>query len=409
MDRGGRILSGAGIALVAAFALWSYREWPGQWPWTVDAVNGSTVLTGPLTAALAAAVQLTASRLAPVADASPRGWLVPVRSAGIAAATGLAVLTATAVVAAAVTAAGPHGGPLEWWSLSVGVLTLGMCALAGSLAAYWIPQRVVVPAVGVVLFLLGAFGPVLLRDLLRHGPSTGSLAGLVWDPDVLVGRLLGLVAVSACLVVAMLPWRQARGRGLRVVLAVAVGAALVGALACLDRAGSYRWTASDETPSRCAGSAPAVCLSASSVRRLSVTHEAVRRPAALLARAGVELPPVFDEELPYRPGDPEHGTLQPVTVERPSLREGAALLTRPSPCPQWSDPAGPPAPVVFEAEQVLVEWMVARGGGRPVAHSPAMKDWLATIGSESATAWVVRTYRSLRTCSFEAVTLPWAP
>lgn len=409
IDRSGRIWSGAGIAVVAAFALWSYRDWPGQWSWTIDAVNGSTVLTGPLTGAVAAASQLSAFRLAPVTEVAPRGWSAPIRSAVVAWATGAVVLAATAAATAAITLAGPHGGPLEWWSLSVGLLTLGLCAPAGALATFWCPQRVVVLAVPVVLFLLGTFGPAPVHDLLRHGPSTGSLAGLRWSPEVLAGRVLALIAVGACLVVAMLPWRRAGGRTARIVLALVVGASAVVALVSLDRVGSYRWTASDETPSRCLGSQPAICVSGSSVRRLAPTYEVIRGPAHLLAEAGVDLPAVFDEELPYRTMDAAHGVLQPVTTNTRSLRDGAALLTRPSPCPQWSDPAGPPAPEVFEAEQVLVEWMVVRGGGRAVAHSPEMRAWLPAIGSAEATGWVLRTYRSLRACTFETITTPWAP
>ncbi|KRB78182.1 hypothetical protein ASE01_08500 [Nocardioides sp. Root190] len=414
IDRTGRVLGAAGLAVVAAFALWTYREWPGQWSWTVDAVNGSTVLTGPLVGGLAAAFQLNAHRVAAVAQVSPRGWLVPVRSATDAWLVGSVVLLGTGLVAAIVTLAGPHGGPLEWWALSAGISTLAVCALAGALATWWAPQRVVVLAVPVLVFLVGAYAPHPVADLLRHGPSTGSLAGLVWEPGVLVGRVLALVALSGCLVVAMLPWREGRdrrrgrGRRLRLAAAIAAAIALAGALVNLDRVGSYPWTMSDESPSRCRGTAPAVCLSGSSVRHLERTEQALRAPATALADAGVRLPPRFDEELPYRPRSPGRGLLQPLTIDRPSVRDGASLLTRPEACPQWSDPAGPPADVVFEAEQVLVEWMVFRAGGRPEAFDPPMQAWLDQIGSEDTRAWVVRTYAALRSCAFDTITVPWA-
>lgn len=408
IDRAGRVLTGAGMAAVTAFALWSYRDWPGQWAWTIDAVNGSTVLTGPLTGAAAAAFQLGANRLVGVADASPRGWLVPLRSAWAAWVIGAVVLASTGVVASCVTILGPHGGPAEGWAVLVGFATLALCALAGSLAAYWVPQLVVVLATPVVLFLLGSFGPGPIPDLFRHGPSTGSLAGLKWVPEVFVGRVLGLVAACACLVVAMLPWRRQQGRVLRVAVAVTAAGALAAALVALDLAGSYRWTASGERPTECRGSAPAVCLSGSSVRHLVATEAALRRPAELLADAGVDLPAAFDEELPYQEGDPAHGVLQPMTVDRPDFRAGAVLLTRPAPCPQWTDPSGPPADVVFEAESILVEWLVSRSGGRPRAHSPAMRRWLVQIDSDTTIAWVVATYRSLRQCNFDEITTPWA-
>lgn len=411
IDRTGRILGAGGLAAVAAFALWTYREWPGQWPWTVDAVNGSTVLTGPLVGGLAAALQLNAHRLAAVARASPRGWLVPLRSAVDAWLVATLVLLGTGLVAAIVTLAGPHGGPVEWWALSVGVLTLAVCALSGSVATWWVPQRVMVLAVPVLVFLVGAYAPHPVPDLLRHGPSTGSLAGLVWAPGVLAGRVLALLALAACLVVAVLPWRERRGRreGLaRVGAAVAAAAVLGAALVHLDRVGSYPWTASDEEASHCRGSAPAVCLSGSSVRHLVSTERALRGPATLLAQAGVALPSRFVEDLPYRPVAPGHGVLRPVRTEATSVRDGAALLTRPAPCPQWSDPAGPPDEEVFEAEQVLVEWMVFRAGGRPEPLDPAMQAWLDQIGSEQTRAWVVRTYAALRSCALDTVAVPWA-
>ena len=407
-DRVGTWFTALGLAAVTAFALVSYRDWPGQWPWTIDGVNGATVLTGPLTGAIASALQLNANRVIAITAITRRGWLVPMRSAWTASLTAATVFAASVLVTSAVTLVGPHGGPIEWWALGVGLLTLTVCALGGSVAAFWVPQRLTVVAVPVAIFLLGTFAPGVVPELLRHGPSTGSLAGLKWASDVLIGRVFALVAVGGLLVVAMLPWRRTEGRWRRLMAGFVAVCLCAIALVRLDSVSSSRLVVSDERPSRCTGSAPAVCVSGSSIRLLKPTAEAIREPAAHLAHAGVDLPPVFEELMPSRRGDGAHGMLEIGRTAQPGSRHGAGLLMTPAPCPQWFDRSKPPAGVVFEAQGLLVEWVVAQQGEPIQPTSTEMRRWLTDVDSKAATAWVVATYASLRACRFEQITMPWA-
>ena len=117
----------------AVYAMLAFgADWRGSWDATTDAATGSTVLTGPLTAAFAAHVALAQSRMADLSSSTARGILVPYRSAFQAWAWSSVVYVLTAAGGFVVTAAIPHGGPFAWWAPLIGFCVLGACALAGA-------------------------------------------------------------------------------------------------------------------------------------------------------------------------------------------------------------------------------------------------------------------------------------
>lgn len=398
------------VLVVAGYALFAGMRWIGGWAGTVDRVSGTTVLTGPVLASVAAGVQVGAARLRPISEVARRGRLVPYRSASEAWLMGVAAYAATLGAAVAATLSVPHGGPAQWWSLVAGVVVLALASLFGAGAARLFPSGLTVVAAGPVLFLLGAFGPTPVPEVLRFGP-TGSMTGLQLVPSVQAARVVAAVGICLSLAVAMAPWRD-RGRSLALPLAGGVAAALTvgGSVAVLHTAtgiGDNRLEPSSEHASVCAGSGPEVCVAPSDHRFLGATAEAFRKPVEVLREAGVTLPARYEERMPYGPASEGSGTFY-LDGERgaPRFPDSVSLLTHPADCPQWSSAEGPPYSAL-DAVQLVVAWAAAREGGRPEAFSPEMERWLPHIDDPATTAWVVTTFAQLRSCDFASIVMPW--
>ncbi|CUR60818.1 membrane hypothetical protein [metagenome] len=237
------------LLATSVFVLVSFEAaWVGEWNWTIDTITGTTVLTGPLTAALGAHLALAQRRLAPLTDTVAGGWRVPYRAWLQAVMLSGGVYVVAGAGALVVTSLNTPGGPFTWWELLIGFPVIGVCAMFGIAAGHLWPQRATVLLVAPAIFLVGAFGPQAVSGLLRHGPEGGSLGGLRFDPAVVGPQAVALVALLACLGAAVLPWRD---RGPRVGLVVASGlslAALVPSMVWADSAGVERLIASDERP-----------------------------------------------------------------------------------------------------------------------------------------------------------------
>jgi len=392
---------------IAAFAVLSFRDgsW-GPWPWVVDLLTGSTVLTGPVTAACAAHLTVQQSRLRELTDTTIRGWWVPFRCAAQALLWGLVTYAATAVVVLLACLLGPHGGAFDLWAGLIGVAVLLVCALAGVLAGVLWPHRISVVAVGPAIFLLGAFGDDRYADLLRHGPSTASLAGLEVAPAFWTAQLVALLAIALALA-AGIRVRADRRAATLVVLGLTL-AAVVAAGTAIGPADQPRGGAAAERPPVCRGGAPMICLSPSSRRSLDGTVGPMRRAARVLAEAGVELPDRYEELLPgYRP--PRGVGYIDVDVLPDPVQAGALNITDASACPAWFGDSGepPPANGVGEARYVLQQWIIERSGRHVTLGGKQAQAWIDDAGSPAALAWVRRTFAQLRACDLGAIQLPY--
>jgi hypothetical protein len=393
------------VLATGLYALFSDTRWRGGWASTLDIVTGATVLTGPVVASLAAGLHLGVVRLRPISESAAGGWRVPYRSAVDGWVIGLVAYAVTAVVAFGCTIAIPHGGPVQWWGLLAGVLVLALAALVGVLCAHQVPSPITVAAVGPALFVLGALGPAPLPEVLRFGPA-GSLTGLRLDLEVHLARFAAVAALCLCAVVAVAPWRRHRTRLLPAAVAAVTVTVLAGSAVFATGTGG-RLERSDERASACAGRAPVVCVLPSHRRYLDGVRRSVDDAAPLFADAGVRLPERYEEG----PGDgsvSEGSGVFYVDTYRTdtSLHDAVRLLVRPADCPQWSSVEGPPY-AAFDAEQLMVEWAVARAGQRPQAFNADMERWIEHIDDEATTAWVVGTFTLLGSCDFERIALPW--
>lgn len=395
---------------ISVFALLQLRHvWPGQWGSTLDMVTGTTVLTGPLTAAFAGSVALGLHRMAEVADSTPRGVLVPYRAALHAWAWSFLGYAAVASVALAVTFSRPHGGPLQSWVLMIGPAVLLVCAFLGVLAVRAWPHRMAVVLVAPVVFVLTGFGPAPYADLLRPGPTTGSLAGLAFARDHGLLQLTCLLGMAGVLVVVLLPWSRSSLRiGTAAALTVCVGVVVVSG-AALAGSEAARLLADDERPTACAGNAPRVCLAPSERRGLARTAAPMAAAARELQEIGIDLPGRYEQLLPgYRPGVDVGMIGVSAETGRLSLAQAAENIATPAGCAAWTDPSQPPPDGAFNGQRLVVNWVLVRAGARPDPWSRAERDWLRTADSAAAQEQVRRIVGQLRSCDLEAIRLPWS-
>ncbi len=392
------------------FALLSFPdgEW-GQWQWAVDLLTGTTVLTGPILAGCAAHLGWARARLDELVSTTPRAAWAPVRCALQAWSWGVIGYGIAGAAIAAVFLVRPHGGPFPLWAALIGLPVLGVAALTGALAARLFPYRVTVVLVGPLFFLFGAFGPSPYADLLRHGPSTGSLAGLEIARTYWGLQFGGLLALSVLLAggLVIAARRSLAGRHLVVpvgLVVISLGV-LIACGAVLDDPGRRRFEVSQERPTVCRGSAPRICVSPSSAHALPGAAAAMRRALGRLVAIGVGVPERYEERIPsYEP--PESVGELVVDFNVDTLRAGARNAATPAGCSQWSDPRAAPESAL-QARELIVLWVRAREGEEAVSWSSKSDAWLARAATPAAADWVRTTFAQLRSCDFKDIRMPW--
>lgn len=401
------------FAVLTGYALWAFEHrWIGEWNWTVDTITGTTVLTGPLAAAAAAWLAMDAARLAPLTAATPRAWAIPGRQALQVALLAWGVYAVGAAAALAITALSVHGGPADLGTLALGPAVLALCALIGTTAGTLAPYRLTSLLAGAGVFLFGAFGPDLPANLLRHGPSSGSLAGLRYDPVVAAAQGLALLGLIVVLVGALPVLAGSRRRRL---VAASIGLGVLGAtvtgvaLTVVAGTDGERFALGDERADACRGEAPRVCVAPSNRVLLDRTARALRQGAERMRAKGLEPAARYEQLLPGRRPSSGAGMLTRLAPYEDSQDRSwvwAGLLT-PAACAEWTDPTRPPPDAVFEAQSLLEAWIVAGAEAADSAWSADARAWLARSDSGEARAWARTTYDALRSCDLAAIRLPY--
>lgn len=398
------------LTLTSGYVLSSFdHRWRGEWNWTFDTITGSTVLTGPLIAAMGAWLAMQARQLGSVTEATPRSWAVSWRVAFELWLIGLASYALTIIVAVSVTGLSVHGGTKEVWALAIGPLVLAMCTAAGVLAGTLAPYRLTSIIIGLAVFLFGAFGPSPVANLLRHGPTTGSLAGLRYDPAVWSGQAAAILGITGLILAALL--LPNRGRVRPLLLATGITGLIlssVGIAVVLDT-GSERFKISTESATACAGTAPTVCLAPSNRFLLSQTAAGLQRGAERLRAKGLTPPSRYEQLLPgYRPAEGS-GMITRLPFYTSSDDQSwiwTSLLT-PGACTFWTDPSHAPPDAVFESQALLEAWVVKGNAAGGTAWSPEARRWLASSDSPGALAWAQRTFHALEACELSQISLPY--
>ena len=397
---------------VNALALFNRgTPWAGEWAWTIDWVNAAPILTGPLLASVAAWCVAADRRRAAVLDHTPRSWATSSTAAGAALAWALCAHAIMAMVAVGLTVAGPHGGPVRPWMLLIGPVVLLFHAALGGFVGFFLPRASVAVMVGPAAFVLALFGVGSLHTMpnfLRLGGVTGSLAGLTWDWRVLLAQIGVLLFGTLTLFGLSVPHSDRKTRASLASVAVG-GLGVAIAWSSLNATGDERFVASAEKSDACAGSAPVVCFAPSHVRGLAGAAEIMHQMSRPLAAAGVRLPRVWAERMPYQKQRKGAGVFLGSIGPDASPELAVQSLTLPTACPQYMTGKGLGRRGLFEAQEALSAWILIRSGhasSPDVFRTRRLNRWLETP-LEDQHAWVRKTYRQLRSCDLGSIAPPW--
>ncbi len=386
-------------------------EWRGQWQATFDIGVGTTVLTAPLTAAFAAHLVLSQSGLRELSETTGRGDRVVVRCAMQSWAWAASAYVVTALVAVCITGLMPHGGPVQWWAVLVGIPALAVGAIGGALAAQVFPHRLTVVVVGPALFLVCGFAPAPLVDVLRLEPGEGTGGGIEFVPRMWGLQMLALVGLVGLLIVGSLRFWERRVISPVSLAALGLGATMLGAsLVAIERAGIDRFRVSGERPTVCAGAAPQICVSPSERRALRETASQMRVAIDELREIGITFPDRYEEQLPGYVPPIGTGVITWTAGAGPlSLERAAQNVVDAGACPAWRDPAEPPPERAFEGQALVVAWVRLRAGEQLdwATMSTAEARWLKGVDLPAAQEVVRRIFDHLRQCELDSIRVPW--
>ena len=391
----------------------SSSPWLGSYNWGLDYAVGTTMLTGPLLTSIVAVLVVADRHRALLYDAAPRGWTVPIWHGlrnFIAAAVALSFSVVATLLATAQTGA---QSPLELWPTVAGLAVLTVYAAVGIVVGVAIPRIVAAVLSGPVVFLIGAFGPSVVRTVLRRGGVTGSMAGLTWDVVQFAALLTTCILVSVAATLGATWWVRHNGSKNRLLFAsfLAACVAASGSLAWLRHEGSDPFVVSGERPSVCRGKYPEVCLSPSSAYQLTLLADDMETLAKPLRSQSPKLPRItYRELLPSRAGlEDGDGVIRIIPSREYAsqhLQLAATNLVSPSVCSAWLDADVPPFPLTDEAQQLLSLYLLKRAGEPVFGYDERSTQWLEA-GDDSQQAWAARTFDALKRCQLETVGPPW--
>lgn len=411
--RGTGLKAFAPLVFISLLALFSRgQQWRGEWVWTVDWANGSTILTGPILAGVVAFDLYRNGRVS---------WREMLRGMRRGAGFPLHVITAcwlfavaahaiTLVIAISLTASTRPTGHFPAESLALGPLVLLAFAVLGAISATVGSSFLSVPAAVVFTFGLtyvGATGAV--PKVFRIGGSTGSLVGLSVDYRVLLiisVFLLSLAVACAALAAKAYTPRMTPTALTSTVLAVTIGS---GAYVYLSMEGDERYRPSANPPNYiCAGESPRVCMAEETTRPLGLLAAEMHRQGKILTDAGIQIPEVYSQEVAGYVPEPSHGVMfmgvDEVNAPAISPYQVSNYLSVPASCDEYYADVAPER--ALAARSIIATLIRSRTGvsGSAFKQGSDAAKWAA---SPESNAWMSNTFQQLKECHLDDVKLPF--
>ncbi|WP_034611415.1 hypothetical protein [Cellulomonas sp. URHD0024] len=387
----------------------SGSEWRMEWRWAIDWAGAAIPFVGPVLAGFAAwRSQYVRARFGELLGASRGGARAyAFEFAGAMTWAGASQLVTVCVASVAVVLAGAAGFPplvVLVWQLATLAGYLGLGYAVGQLSY----SRLLPPVVTVGLFFASVQSangslPTLWFEV---GGATASLAGLTWNPEVVVAQTV--LGVS----LALLPFVVVRPVS-RVVVRASIGVvalvAVVGSLSTLASSGEDRFAYASDSGRVCSGHDPEVCLLPENTPSHTAVDAVFRSLSDAAGGPGGGAPAKFVQALGGRqtsePGQEfvlNGGTVTPDGADPVALVHYFAWNRD---C-LWSDEAPPLAArnALDQLQQVLLvraHFLPADGASSDVA--PLLRQPEAVQRD-----WITRTLALSESCAF-AQLAPWGP
>jgi hypothetical protein len=400
------------LAAVSAPVLFARDlPWRGEWMWTLDWAAGTTILSGPITAGLAAYESArwrsaTAELILPTARRRLAACFVPA----------LAVLASSAViyVLGTLLVLGISGLDHPTDQFLPYLWLIGLCELCLCTAVGWLLGSRLRSYVAASLAVAGCYGLNLLAAshaalaFWLVGGSTGPPSGKVVNVRYSSGAallFLGLAGVMAAL--HLVQWARTH----RVAQVTAgLGVAATGLGLVLTSAPGATYDRVDAHPHRlCRGAPVSVCLLAGNTSQLDSWGELTNQAARELRDVGLAFPPRYEQPTPdghsvgvgvifFDPGT--------INIRPPShLYVGESLAT-PATCPAYASDRPPIQGL--NAREWLAQLIVHRVWPDDPSYDSRVITWVRKTPIADQNQWARATFSGLRACALTDVDVPVA-
>jgi hypothetical protein len=404
------VLSLVLLAGVAAVVLFSRDlPWRGEWMWTLDWAAGTTILTGPLTAGLAAYESarwrsVTAELVLPTARRRLAACFMP--ALAVLASSTVVYLVGTLVVLGISGRYHPTDqfAPYLWL---IGLCELGLCTAIGWLLGSRLQSYVAASlAAGgcYVLAIVSSTNSTLAfwRVGGSTGPPTGSVVNVGYTSGAAV-LFLGLSGVMAALY--LIQWTRTH----RVAqVAAGLSVAVTGLGLVLTSAPGATYNRVDAHPHRlCRGAPVSVCLLAGNTSQLDSWSQLMNRAARPLHDVGVAFPPRYEQPTAdahslavgvvfFDPGT--------INISPPSHLYVAESLATPATCPAFA--IDPPPIQALDAREWLAQLILHRVWPGDASYDSRVTAWEKSTSIADQNLWARATFDGLRACSLADIDVP---
>ncbi|MFL6099633.1 MAG: hypothetical protein ACJ71T_06745 [Actinomycetales bacterium] len=404
------ILLGA-VSAVVLFA--RDLPWRGEWMWTLDWAAGTTILLGPLTAAVAAYQSarwraLTIKLLLPTARRRLAACFTP--TVAVLASATVVYVIGTVLVLAITSAYHPTDRfqPAEWL---IGLTKLGLCAalgwVLGSRLQAYVTASVAVAAC--YALTVAASGSSALA-FWRLGGSTGPSSGTVIDDRYTGGAALLFIGLSGALAASFLIQRAPTRRVAQVTASLSAALATAGLLLCSGPGTTYSRV--DTHPHRlCRGAPVSVCLLAGNTSQLGPWSQLMNQAAGGLQDLGLDGQTRYEQPAPGPVHAADVGIVffdpGTINITPPSHLYVAESLATPATCPAFASERPPVQ--ALNAREWLAQLIVQRVWPDDPSHQdPRVAVWARTTPIADQNRWVRMTFAGLRRCALSAIDVPVA-
>lgn len=401
------------LAVSAAVLFARDLPWRGEWMWTLDWAAGTTILTGPLTAGLAAYQSarwrtLTAELLLPTSRRRLAACFAPPATVLATSIAAYVVGTLTLLAITVVYHPTDTFVPVLWL---VGVAKVATCAAAGWLLGSrlrgYIAAAVAVAACYIVTLL--ASGNRTLAFWLVGG-ATGPPSGKVVDVRYTAGAVLLFAALAEGMAAALLVQAASTRRSAHVMGGLSIAVMLLGL--SLDSVPGSTYDRVDQHPRRdCRGAPVTVCLLAGNTSQLDSWSDLMNQAAGSLQGLGLDFPTRYQQPAPGAVHRADVGVVffdpGTINIRPPSHLYVAETLATPTTCPAYASEQPPSQGL--NAREWLAQLIVQRTWPEDRAQrDPDVTAWARSTPVTRQDSWIRITFAGLRACALSAIDVPVA-
>lgn len=399
LRRSTALLAFPAMLVVVAIVLFSRTGWAWERSQTVSWATSSTILLGPLAAGLVAfdlwrRQTQTMSALTATTRRGTQGLLANMIATWL-----LTVLAWLIGVVVALVIATRNGavGPIPWWTLGQGLISLLACVCIGALVGTQFKNVAAAPLAVVICYSIPIAATWLgVQGVMLAGGATAPLIGITQTPTV-AGVIVIVTALIAVLSVQIVSRRSAPTGTASTAFATGTALVLAASLGYLHTLSPMTTVMRpSDSAELCVGESPQVCGPGEGAGLYSLAAASLSSAGERLAQDGIDLPDRYDYPrgtIALPPAGVGMLSLNPTLIDQGKLSEWdvALSIATPTVCPAYYGEEPPLK--LLDTQRDVATWVVDRlsgtGGSAPNEIEAAQAAYAALQDCDASTipAW----------------------